>query len=202
MSESGDQRAAVHPIQGGQRRLSRLILTGFMGAGKSTVGASLAHSTGWRFLDLDTCIETDCSRSVAEIFREHGEAYFRGKERELLQQMRSEDQAILALGGGTIEDPLVLKDLLDWEDTCIVFLDAPLKELLGRMNPASRSRPLLTTPEELEARHRRRLPLYRAAHITVVTTGLPPRDVAAKVLRDIRKVWRIEERGKSDDGKL
>ncbi len=59
------------------QRLSRLILTGFMGAGKSTVGAILAREMGWRFIDLDDVIEASSKRTVAEIFRELGEPSFR-----------------------------------------------------------------------------------------------------------------------------
>jgi shikimate kinase len=53
-------------------QLSRLILTGFMGAGKSTVGAILARDLGWRFIDLDHVIEANSQRTVAEIFRDYG----------------------------------------------------------------------------------------------------------------------------------
>ena len=83
----------------------------------------------------------------------------------------------------------------------MVFLDAPLQELLGRVNPAPETRPLFTTPEELAARHQRRLPSYRAAHLTIETTGLAPKDVAAKVLDDVRHQWRIEKRGTTAHGK-
>jgi shikimate kinase len=189
------------PVVPVRERLSRLVLTGFMGAGKSTVGVLLAESVGWRFFDLDTCIEAACSCSVAEIFRKHGESYFRRKEREILEQFQQEDQAVLALGGGTIEDPMVLDRLLLWEGTCLVFLDAPLPELLARIDPRSQTRPLLTAPEELSARHQRRLPLYRAAHLTVTTTGLAPRAVADQVLENVRKGWRVEQRGASSHGK-
>ena len=58
------------------RRVSRLILTGFMGAGKSTVGRILAQELGWKFVDLDRAIEASSQRTVAEIFRDLGEAEF------------------------------------------------------------------------------------------------------------------------------
>jgi shikimate kinase len=175
--------------------LSRLLLTGFMGAGKSTVGALLARTLAWEFLDLDQVIEASHGQSVAEIFGSRGEAYFRGEERAALVQLRRKDRLVLALGGGTIEDPSVLSDILGWQETCLVFLDAPLAELLGRVQSGSHTRPLLARPEELTARHQRRLPLYRAAHVTVVTTGLGQREVAARVLELLSEAW--QPRGKA-----
>ena len=87
-----------------RQRVSRLILTGFMGAGKSTVGAILARDLGWRFIDLDRVIEAGSKSTVAEIFRDYGEADFRRRERQAVQQLISEEEIVLALGGGTIED--------------------------------------------------------------------------------------------------
>jgi len=64
------------------QRVSRLILTGFMGAGKSTVGPILARELGWKFVDLDNVIEASSQRTVAEIFRDYGEAEFRRRVEE------------------------------------------------------------------------------------------------------------------------
>ncbi len=79
-----------------------------MGAGKSTVGVCLAEILGWRFLDLDNLIESGCGQTVPEIFREHGESYFRARERQELERLSGEKRVVLALGGGSIEDRLVL----------------------------------------------------------------------------------------------
>lgn len=175
----------------GKSRLARLILTGFMGAGKSTVGPLLARRLGWRFLDLDSVIEAACAQSIAEIFRDHGEAYFRSQERQALQQLRDEREIVLALGGGTVEDPATLPALINARDTCVVFLDAPLPELLARARGGAEVRPLLSREEELETRHQRRLPQYRAAHLTVVTTGLRPEEVAGRVLARVSQEWLV-----------
>ena len=181
------------PAQGGSR-LVRLVLTGFMGAGKSTVGPLLAQDLGWQFVDLDSVIETACALSVAEIFRQHGESYFRQREKEAAEKMRHERSMVLALGGGTVEDPATLAPLLHSAETCVVFLDAPLPELLARIqvgDGGDKVRPLLSQQEELEARHRRRLPHYRAAHLTVVTTGFGPEEVAKRILARVRQQWLI-----------
>jgi shikimate kinase len=177
-----------------QRRLSRLILTGFMGAGKSTVGAILARELGWRFIDLDDIIEASSKRSVAEIFRDLGEASFRRQERLAVQQVSQEDQIVLALGGGTVEDESTRSLLVNSPGNCLVFLDAPLPELLSRCTREGKVRPLLAAPESLEARHNRRLPHYRAAHVTVDTTSLPPQGVADRVLEHVSTQWLVDTR--------
>ena len=89
---------------GVQSMTRAVILIGFMGAGKSTVGRALAEQLGWTFEDLDERIERREQRKVPEIFRESGEAEFRRAEhaalRELLPELRSGAERIVALGGG------------------------------------------------------------------------------------------------------
>ncbi len=197
LSEQPQQRPALRV----GRHLSRLILTGFMGAGKSTVGALVAESLGWRFLDLDQVIEAACAQTVSEIFRERGETYFRAKERESIERLLQSGRVVIALGGGAIEDPITLSSVLDSPETCLVFLDAPMPELLARLRDTSATRPLLREPNDLAARHERRLPHYRAAHLTVLTTGLTPREVAALVVERAEEEWLVEGRPKRTDAK-
>ena len=109
-----------------------MILTGFMGAGKSTVGAILARDLGWRFIDLDQVIEASSQSTVAEIFRDYGEAEFRRRERQAVQQLSSEEEIVLALGGGTVEDESTRSLLIHSPGNCLVFLHAELPELLAR----------------------------------------------------------------------
>ncbi len=174
--------------------LSRLILTGFMGAGKSTVGTILARDIGWKFIDLDDVIEASSHRTVAEIFRDYGEADFRERERQAVLQMSREEKIVLALGGGTVEDESTRSLLVQSPGNCLVFLHAELPELLARCTVEGKVRPLLAAPEALEARHTRRLPHYRAAHVTVNTTGLAPQEVANQVLAHVSVHWLIEAR--------
>jgi shikimate kinase len=132
-----------------QQRLSRLILTGFMGAGKSTVGAILARDLGWRFIDLDDIIEASSQRTIAEIFRQLGEANFREQERQAVRQVSTEEKIVLALGGGTVEDESTRSLLLHSPGNCLVFLEAELPELLSRCTVEGNVRPLLTASESL-----------------------------------------------------
>jgi shikimate kinase len=167
--------------------VSRLILTGFMGAGKSTVGPILARELGWKFVDLDDVIEASSQSTVAEIFRDYGEAEFRQRERQAVLSLIGQEEIVLALGGGTVEDESTRTLLIQSHGNCVVFLHAELPELLARCTVEEKTRPLLNAPEALEDRHTRRLPHYRAAHITVITTGLAPEEVADLVLIEVRK---------------
>jgi shikimate kinase len=174
------------------KRVSRLILTGFMGAGKSTVGAILARDLGWRFIDLDQVIEANSGRTIAEIFQDYGEAEFRERERQAVRQFAGEESIVLALGGGAIEDESTRLLLADSPGNCLVFLHAEFPDLLARCTEGGKTRPLLAAPEVLEARHTRRLPYYRTAHVTITTTGLAPQDVANQVLAHVSLEWLIE----------
>jgi shikimate kinase len=157
-----------------------------MGAGKSTVGTILARELGWKFVDLDDVIEALSQRTVAEIFRDYGEAEFRQRERQAVLSLIGQKEIVLALGGGTVEDEST-RSLIQSPGNCVVFLHAELPELLARCTVEGKTRPLLAAPEALEDRHTRRLPHYRAAHITVTTTGLAPEEVASLVLTELRK---------------
>jgi shikimate kinase len=191
MSKQAQQGTEREPT-GVQQRLSRLILTGFMGAGKSTVGAILARDLGWRFIDLDDIIEASSKRTIAEIFRDLGEAAFREQERQAVRQVSTEEKIVLALGGGAVEDESTRSLLLHSPGNCLVFLEAELSELLSRCTVNGKVRPLLAAAESLAARHDRRLPHYRTAHVTVETTGLAPQEVAERVLERVSIQWLIE----------
>src|SRR5277367_3308842 len=80
--------------------LRRLVLTGFMGAGKSTIGRILASRLNWAFLDLDTHLEQRTGATIPELFALHGEARFRRLESTALASALSHSNTILALGGG------------------------------------------------------------------------------------------------------
>ena len=101
---------------------------------------------------------------------------------------------MLALGGGAVEDESTRSLLIHPPDNCLVFLEAPLPELLARCTVEGKVRPLLAAPESLAARHHRRLPYYRAAHVTVVTTGLAPQAVADRVLEQVSIRWLVSVR--------
>ncbi|MGH9520393.1 MAG: shikimate kinase, partial [Terriglobales bacterium] len=113
---------------------SPLILAGFMGCGKSTVGRVLAQRLGWHFCDLDERIETAAGTTIPEIFRQRGEPAYRELERAQLLQALGEAvvrRTILALGGGTFAQPQNLEPVRAAAG-CTVFLEVPMDELLLR----------------------------------------------------------------------
>ena len=156
-----------------------------MGAGKSTVGRLLAPLLGWRFLDVDAVLTERWGASVAALFENHGEAWFREREAGATAELLAHEEAVIALGGGAVEHPGTRAVLAATPDTLIVYLEAPLALALARCagEPGAAVRPILEDAALLERRFHTRLPLYQAAHLTVPTEGRAPAELAA-LIRD------------------
>lgn len=125
-----------------------IILIGFMGVGKTTLGKKLANTLGYAFIDTDQWIENKENKSVSTIFAEHGEAYFREKERQLLDELPAEN-SVIATGGGlpcALGNMEILKTL-GWT----IYLERPPKELAARLKQGKTKRPLIAelSDEEL-----------------------------------------------------
>jgi shikimate kinase len=168
---------------------ARIVLTGFMGSGKTTVGKLLANHMGWEFLDLDDVIIQAQGQSISTLFAEHGEPAFRQCEHQALKSVVGKTRLVLALGGGALETRENLELLLADPGTCLIFLEAPLDLLLERCQLQAKEqgnaiRPLLADPMLLE-RYARRLPLYRAAHHTFTTVHQKPTETLQKILRTL-----------------
>src|SRR5919204_635692 len=122
-----------------------VFLIGFMGAGKTAVGGALAQKLGWNFIDLDERIEQQAKHTIAEIFETLGEPVFRRIENEQLSRLLERDltkPAVVALGGGTFAQPAMAEKLREAK-VPVIFLDAPLEELLRRCaQKPQRKRPL------------------------------------------------------------
>jgi shikimate kinase len=163
--------------------LRRIVLTGFMGAGKSTTGRLLAARLDWTFLDLDAHLEARAGLSVPEIFARHGEDHFRRLESSALASALALPNTVLALGGGTPE-ALTNRLLLEQTPgTLTVFLDAPFPVLFDRCVLQAVSRPVLADPVLAQARFDLRHPLYRRlARHTVDTSALDSDETAAAIL--------------------
>jgi len=168
--------------------VQRIILTGFMGAGKSTVGALLAERLGWRFVDTDALIEARTGSSVAQIFAEKGEDAFRLLENDAVRGCAQMDRLVLALGGGAVESGATRTALAQLDQACVVFLNAPLDVMVARCvaQPDAAERPVLADRERLAKRLEGRLPHYRMAHLTIATGGLTPEAVTDSILQFLR----------------
>jgi shikimate kinase len=170
----------------GREPLRRIVLTGFMGSGKSTVGPLVAARLGWRFIDVDDVIEAETGSTIADFFSRHGEAAFRRREQETIARLASGDALVLALGGGAIENSVTRSMLLALEGTLVVHLEVQLATTLARCAGTDGTRPVLADRANLEARYQRRLPLYRCAHASIAVDELTPEEVADAVLRAVR----------------
>lgn len=161
----------------------RIVLTGFMGSGKSTVGPLLAQRLGWRFVDADDVIVAETGMAIAEFFARHGEAAFRERERETIARLAGEDVLVLALGGGAIEDAQTRALLRNEPGTLLVHLEVTLETARVRCGGTEDTRPVLADEARLAARYEKRLPLYREAHLTVVTDELTADGVVEAVVQ-------------------
>ncbi|KAA6460928.1 shikimate kinase [Acidobacteria bacterium AB60] len=161
----------------------RIVLTGFMGSGKSTVGPLVARKLGWRFVDVDDVIEAEAGMAIGAIFAERGEASFREHERATIARLAAEDGLVLSLGGGAIENPTTRELLREGAGTLLVHLEVSLATTLERCRGSEGTRPVLADAANLAARYERRLPLYRTAHVSIAVDALSPRKVAEAVVR-------------------
>ncbi|WP_026450768.1 shikimate kinase [Aequorivita capsosiphonis] len=121
----------------------KIVLIGYMGSGKSTVGKKLAEVLGIPFMDLDTEIEKQTNTSISEIFSKKGEIYFRRIESEVLKKLLSQSESyVLATGGGTpcYGDNMAF---MTKADLMTIYLKTPLDVLTSRLFLEKESRPLL-----------------------------------------------------------
>jgi shikimate kinase len=169
--------------------LRRLVLTGFMGAGKSTIGRLLASRLGWEFLDLDTHLENRTGATIPELFARHGEAHFRRLESTALASALGRSNTVLALGGGTPEEITNRLLIEQTPDTLAVFLDAPFPTLFDRCMLQEIDRPVLKDLVEAEQRFVRRRPLYlRLARLTVDTSDLTPEQTVETIVAALNQI--------------
>lgn len=161
----------------------RIVLTGFMGSGKSTVGPLLAERLGWRFADADEAIEAEAGYSIPEIFRREGESGFRQREFEAIARLLKEKKIILSLGGGAIETEITRDLLLREPETLLVHLEVELETTLARCSGTEAERPILADHANLQARYLRRMPLYRQAHRSITVDQLTPEEVVEAITK-------------------
>jgi shikimate kinase len=175
-------RHVTAPILSGGK-IRRIVLTGFMGSGKTTVGPLVAARLGWRFVDVDDVIEAEAGATIAELFARHGETAFREREQAAIARLAAGDALVLALGGGAIENSATRSLLIASEGTLLVHLEVELATTLARCAGTEATRPILADYANLEARYRRRLPLYREAQVSIPVDSLSPGEVVEAILR-------------------
>jgi len=155
-----------------------IFLTGFMGSGKSTVGARLAKEIGWKFIDTDKLIESAAGMTIAKLFETEGEPRFRAMEHQIVEQVATVKQVVIALGGGALLDDTSRELILS--AGAVIYLQASVDTILARTKGSDR--PLLrenSVKHLLEARE----PIYQQAHFHIPTDG----KTHAQVVSEIKK---------------
>lgn len=165
--------------------MNHIILIGFMGAGKTTIGKKLAKTLEIPFIDTDEMIEEQTGRIISDIFAEDGEAYFRNLETQMLYQLlEKHDRCVISAGGGLpmqqINRPL-LKKL-----GTVVFLEANIESLLKRLQ-GDQSRPKLQggdLREKIEHLMSQRLEVYlEVADVRVATDTQGFKDIVSEIVQ-------------------
>ncbi|HUL21771.1 MAG TPA: shikimate kinase [Thermodesulfobacteriota bacterium] len=174
-----------------------LVLIGYRGSGKSTVGRKLASRLKMKFVDIDDLIEDHQGVPISDIVKSHGWGHFRKLERSAIEEISKEDRLIIAPGGGAVLDSDNVDALR--ENGLILWLKADRQTLLKRLNqdPGTKTRrPTLTgkgTPEELKEVMSLREPIYeRVSEIQIDTSTLDVETVVENVLTVVKdKLGRI-----------
>lgn len=165
----------------------RIVLTGFMAAGKSTVGRIVAEQLGWSFVDFDHEIADRTGRYPGAVIREDGEAAFRALEAEVTAELAGRKDVVLAPGGGWAARPELAGSL--GPGTVRVWLRVSAAEAVRRAESDGTDRPLMGPPEgRVERMTRlleRRAARYRDAELVVDVDNKRPEEVAEEILRHL-----------------
>jgi shikimate kinase/3-dehydroquinate synthase len=159
-----------------------IVLVGLMGAGKTAIGKRLAAQLGLSFYDADHEIERAAGMTIAEIFRIHGEAYFRAGEKRVIQRLLANGRIVLAPGGGAFMDPETRRTIR--ERATSIWLRCPLPILLQRVQGRTH-RPLLNSGNQAETLARlsaERSPTYAQADIIIDGSEDPPNVTTTNVI--------------------
>lgn len=162
-----------------------IVLTGFMGTGKSSVGRALARTIGYSFIDSDREIESREGRTIHMIFESEGEKYFRNLERETIARLSQNSKCVLSIGGGAILDPETFERI--HQAGTVILLKAEVSEIVGRLGHEN-ERPLLAGKDRkktIQKLVKEREPVYSKVGIQIDTTGLAVDEVVQKILKKI-----------------
>lgn len=172
--------------------MTKVVLVGYMGSGKSSVGALLASKLGIPFFDLDVVIEQEEQLSVNEIFAKKGEIYFRKKEHDVLQKLlKKKEIFVLSLGGGT---PCYFDnhELITQENCVSFYLKGTTETLSHRLLADIEKRPLLATlshtelPEFINKHLFDRSFYYHQVHHVVTIDSKSVADLANELYNNLR----------------
>lgn len=190
----------------GSASVRRIVIIGFMGAGKSTVGSVLAGSIGWDFVDLDDEVARREGMPVHEIIRERGIAGFRRLESTVGRELLRRQGTVISVGGGWPAEPGHMDTL--GNGTVSIWLRVGTEAALQRIADSGTARPLLQVDDPArtaESLLRERIPHYRRGNIVVDTEDRAPDEVVTEILKhispskDMSVTGRAARKGKEDE---
>jgi len=161
-----------------------VVLIGFMGTGKSSIGIRLAQKLKRKFVDMDREIEMVCDMSVAEIFKRYGEVRFRSEERLMAAKLGREQDLIISTGGGAV---LVRENMTALQENGILIcLEASPADIFARVNRKKGTRPLLRnniSVADIERLLQEREPFYAQADVRINTSGKDFEQIIREILQ-------------------
>ncbi len=170
---------------------NNIVLCGFMGCGKSTVGKIIAEKLNLTLIDGDTYIEQKENKTVSEIFAQNGEEYFRAAEKQAMSELSQKENVVIATGGGAVINPDNAKSLK--QTGLLVFIEVTPETVIKRLK-GDTTRPLLQRPDRNAAileLMERRYPIYRSASDVTVDGNGDAETVADSIIKEFEKMHKI-----------
>lgn len=174
-------------------RQQSIVLIGFMGVGKTTIGELVAQKLYRDFIDIDKEIEKEFKMTTTDIFKIHGEEVFRNYEKEMIQAFSKQKLKIISIGGGAYMQPEVREACLT---NCTVFyLDVSWEEWKERLDILIDSRPILQSRniDEIEELFHARQGAYSHNNSTLTVNYQSPEEVADHIVESLKLAWDIYE---------
>ena len=165
-----------------ERNISNIVLVGFMGTGKTSVGKKLAEILGMNFIDTDDVIEKDYNKSISDIFAHNGEEYFRDLESAVVDKVYKLSGYVIATGGGIVKREINIKKL---KSTGMMFCLSASPEVILQRTSGYNHRPLLQVSDSIN--HIRKLlierePFYACADHIIDTSNIDIDQVVEKII--------------------
>ncbi len=162
-----------------------IVIIGFMGCGKTTIGRKLAVRLGYRFVDTDYQIEKEQNNRVKEIFADHGEAYFRNLETDLLKRLIKVNNTVIATGGGILTTPENIEIIR--KIGISIYLKACVDDIFERISRNTK-RPMLQTEDPRKTvvtLLEKRVCLYEQADHTINTSSFKMGHIVSQIIREL-----------------
>ena len=162
----------------------KIYLIGFMGAGKTTVGRELGRRLGAPFFDLDDLVESAEKMSIKDIFAQHGEPYFRKRERDILRSTHYLEDAVIATGGGTFTFEENIQFIQS--EGVSVYLSAPYSLLRSRIGDKAAERPMFRDDVAAHELFNTRLRFYRMSDIILdIRDDETPMEIVERIVHEL-----------------